>query len=121
MNELSEQIQTRSSKDDSILEELQGEVARFKKSYRESNASLVEKSSEITKLKQEIRSLKEEMRSFKVDSIREEISRKGVINVANIIDDAINVLQEKLSEAYKDIELLSLDWDKIDAILKTYV
>jgi predicted nucleic acid-binding Zn-ribbon protein len=82
LGELSEQIQIRGSKDDSLLDELQGEVARYKKSSRESNMTLVERSSEITKLKQEIRSLKEELRSIKVETIRDEISQKGLLTLS---------------------------------------
>jgi hypothetical protein len=83
--------------------------------------ALVEKASEITKIKQEVRSLKEELKSIRVDTIREEISQKGIPLMTYAIDDSIFVLREKLDEAYKDIELLSLDWDNIDSMLQTYV
>ncbi|KAJ3218623.1 hypothetical protein HK099_004994 [Clydaea vesicula] len=110
LNELAEQIQSRGGKDEGLLEELQSEVIRHKKSARESYSGLLEKTSENEILHEKVKLLKEELDSLGIDTIKKDLSER---------DEIISVLKEKLEGAYQDIELLSTDWDNLETLLNS--
>ncbi|KAJ3289656.1 hypothetical protein HK104_007316 [Borealophlyctis nickersoniae] len=107
--ELSAQLETKGTRDSTLLEELQVQVKKYKRSARESQSTLVEKDSIIQRLKEDVATLQDEVRSYNVDAMKKLINDK---------DETIQALRDKLQISYRDFELLSLDWDKLDHILK---
>lgn len=72
--------------------------------------NLNDKAVTIERLTADLKSLQEELKSFGAESIKQELSNR---------DETIQTLKEKLEESYRDIELLSVDWDNLDALIKS--
>jgi hypothetical protein len=62
-------------------------------------------------------------KSFKPLKLKLKIkpSQKKVLGIKSILDLIISELRNKLDESYKDFEILGLDWEKLDSLLKSKV
>ncbi|KAJ3083752.1 hypothetical protein HK102_000920, partial [Quaeritorhiza haematococci] len=110
VTELSDRLENKDYRDESLVGELQGEVSRHQQKFRESLANLKEKESEIARLHLVNQELRDELDSLNIDQMKKDISDR---------DDIILNLRVKLDEAKHDFELLSLDWDQIYGLLDT--
>lgn len=110
LEDLTQQVENVGYNDERFLNNLQDEVEKYKQAIRESESDAADKNSLIQRLKAEVANLEDELRGYNVDVINKQMSEK---------DEIIQGLQSKLEEAYRDFELLSLDWDKIDQALKS--
>ncbi|KAI8813314.1 hypothetical protein BJ742DRAFT_789891 [Cladochytrium replicatum] len=108
VHDLSQRIDSQGSKEDKLFGEMQEEVDDYRRVMAESESSILVRDNEIERLKIEIIRLKEELESSNSNSLRREIIDK---------DDTIRQLKLKLEESYRDFEILSLDYDKIEDLI----
>ncbi|KAJ3239734.1 hypothetical protein HDU81_005450 [Chytriomyces hyalinus] len=97
------------SQTDEAVESLHYDFEYLKKIAAEADANAVTYKNQVERLTQEVAILKKNAISANDDSLRTEIREK---------DETIESLRLKLAEAYKDFEVLSLDWDRIDSLVK---
>ena len=75
----------------------------------------------MEKVKAELESVQAQLERTDLEAKERTIQEKGtflLVEFVNLGTDAlIAELREKLDEAYKDFDLLSLDWDKLDSLL----
>ncbi|KAJ3236898.1 hypothetical protein HDU78_004338 [Chytriomyces hyalinus] len=109
VEELSDKLQMKQSQTDEAVESLHYDFEYLKKIAAEADANAVMYKNQVERLTQEVAILKKNAISANDDSLRTEIREK---------DETIESLRLKLAEAYKDFEVLSLDWDRIDSLVK---
>ena len=85
----------------------------------------MEKDAILESLNQEMTLLKQEMTVSSADRYRKQLEEKGMpvnryIQVINI-DTYIKTLEKQVADTRKDFELLSMDWNRIDKVLKAQV
>jgi len=105
---MSEQMEFSGNQKDSICAKYKLELESVQSSANSLNASLLDKDTMIKKLKDENDQLKYEIEIHNTDALHRKLAEKDLI---------ISNMSHKLEESYKDFELLSLEWDKIDKSL----
>ncbi|KAI9366012.1 hypothetical protein DFJ73DRAFT_955828 [Zopfochytrium polystomum] len=109
LEELSDQLHFRAERNEHELSGLKDDLFHYKKLAKEAEAALSGSKRKIDDLNEQVKTLKAERDRFNEDAMQKELTEK---------DELIVSLQEKLEESYKDFELLSLDWDRVDSLVK---
>ncbi|ORX42993.1 hypothetical protein BCR36DRAFT_586919 [Piromyces finnis] len=105
---MSEQMEFTGNQKDTICAKYKSELESVQSSADSLNASLLDKDTLIKKLQDENNQLKYEIEIHNTDALHRKLAEKDLI---------ISNMSHKLEESYKDFELLSLEWDKIDKSL----
>ncbi|KAJ3415066.1 hypothetical protein HDV05_005592 [Chytridiales sp. JEL 0842] len=110
LEEHADQWQIKQSKHEAAIISMKEDLNQKDKLLKEAQLQRITDQSQIERLTEELVNLSEERQSFNADAFRRDIQER---------DELIVGLRDKLEEAYKDFELLSLDWDKIDSLVKS--
>ncbi|KAJ3018475.1 UNVERIFIED_CONTAM: hypothetical protein HDU68_011137 [Siphonaria sp. JEL0065] len=94
---------------DEVIESLHKDVEYLKKLVAEADASNISYRNQIDRMNEELGNMKRSTFTVNEDALRLEIREK---------DEVIENLRIKLEESYKDFQVLSLDWDRIDSLVK---
>ncbi|KAJ3344968.1 hypothetical protein HDU83_004566 [Entophlyctis luteolus] len=109
VEELSEKLQSRDDRTSEIIQSLHIDVEYLKNRVIESESNQTIYRNENLRLHEELTALKTTAAAVNEDALQIEIRER---------DEIIVSLRAKLAEAYKDFEVLSLDWDRIDSLVK---
>ncbi|KAJ3204190.1 hypothetical protein HDU67_009732 [Dinochytrium kinnereticum] len=109
VEELSEQIHERDINEGVVVGKLKEQLYSTENRLRETESSLKAAQNKNSRLTSDITNLKDELQLCNSDSIRKELIQR---------DEIIAGLRSKLEESYRDFEMLSLDWDRIDSLMK---
>jgi chromosome segregation ATPase len=93
------------------FERIEKECTTTKKTNDELTRSVKQLEARIAIQRKEISTLREKIQSEEMLDMRNEILEK---------DDTIHILNTKLIAAQRDLELLSIDWDRLDRIAKEH-
>ncbi len=108
VEDLVDQLKQKETVHERTLQDTKDELARLKKNYRKSQVSVSEKELTLDKLKADLETAQEQLAMTDLEAKNRIIVEKDAI---------ILELREKLEESYRDFELLSLDWEKLDSLL----
>ncbi|KAI8621520.1 hypothetical protein BC830DRAFT_180184 [Chytriomyces sp. MP71] len=109
VEELNDKLQLKQSQTDEAVETMNQDIEYMKKLVAEAETSGLTYKHQIERLNQDVNNLRRNATAVDDDALRTEIREK---------DEVIESLRLKLDESYKDFEVLSLDWDRIDSLVK---
>ncbi|KAJ3058787.1 hypothetical protein HDU99_006653, partial [Rhizoclosmatium hyalinum] len=109
VEELHDRLQVRDAQTDETIDALNKDIEYLKKLVAEANAANISYRNQVEHMTEELGSMKRSSIVANEDALHLEIREKEEI-IAN--------LRLKLEESYKDFQVLSLDWDRIDSLVK---
>ncbi|KAJ3022309.1 hypothetical protein HKX48_006496 [Thoreauomyces humboldtii] len=109
LEDLTHQVEKAGSRDERFLSELQAEVRHYERAIQISESESTAKDVVIEQLQADTANMRQELQSSHVGNYQKELVEK---------DELIQTLQSKLDESYRDFELLSMDWNKIDQAMQ---
>ncbi|KAJ3333648.1 hypothetical protein HDU76_005628 [Blyttiomyces sp. JEL0837] len=109
LEELSDSLHSRAEREEIMVRDLREDLKFYRNQAQEAEAKNIAYRNKIDRLTEEMVAIKTELQTFNEDALRKEIQQR---------DDLIEDLRDKLQESYRDFELLSLDWDRIDTLVE---
>ena len=112
VEDLVEKMKQKDAQHEAMVQELQEDLTRTRKNYKKSQQSVTEKELGLERLKADLEVAQDRLKRSDIDAKNAALMEK---------DAVIRELKIKLEESYKDFELLSLDWDKLDLAVNSKV
>ncbi|TPX37071.1 hypothetical protein SmJEL517_g00935 [Synchytrium microbalum] len=107
VGELEDELRGYKNLDESRYEDANTEVARIRKTMRDSQMDLNDKDKTIRKLQMEVANLRAGMEEAAIDSLRKSLTER---------DETIQQLKASLERSERDFALLAMDWDQLESV-----